>query len=314
MCPFLEFSVFYFPLPPPPPIIMESVHCFHPTARRGKGGLPPSSYINVCNWALFSIDLLTRYIQAVHESERAILQRQRNPLYYYDWFYFFTPSGQLARKNLKILHDFTRQVIVDRKMELEDKCLEETAELHDCPDVYNSRQKVPLLDLLIKESKKRSDLTDEGIQEEVDTFILSYDTTSTNMTFTLYLLAKHQEVQARMQAELDQIFGGQDRNITSDDVKKMKFLDACIKESLRLYCSIPLMSRTSGEAVRIQGHDIPAGTDIVMLTYLLHMDPATFPQPDEFRPQRFTQDNRGRNLDSFFFFSFLLLFILFLIY
>jgi cytochrome P450 family 4 len=60
-----------------------------------------------------------------------------------------------------------------------------------------------------------------------------HDTTATNMTFTLYLLATHPEIQARCQAELDGIFEGTDRDATSKDLGQMKYLESCLKESLR---------------------------------------------------------------------------------
>ena len=61
-----------------------------------------------------------------------------------------------------------------------------------------------------------------------------HDTTATNMSFALYLLATHPEVQQRCQAELDTIFGeDRDRPVTSQDINKMKYLDLCLKEALR---------------------------------------------------------------------------------
>ena len=61
-----------------------------------------------------------------------------------------------------------------------------------------------------------------------------HDTTATNMSFTLYLLAVHPEIQQRCQVELDTIFGeDRERPATSQDINKMKYLELCLKEALR---------------------------------------------------------------------------------
>ena len=64
-------------------------------------------------------------------------------------------------------------------------------------------------------------------------FILGHDTTAANMAFSIYMMALHPQYQKRVQEELDQVFQGSDRPATSEDLSKLKFLDACLKESLR---------------------------------------------------------------------------------
>ena len=61
-----------------------------------------------------------------------------------------------------------------------------------------------------------------------------HDTTATNMSFALYLLATHPDIQARCQQEIDTILGEDtERRITSSDISKMKYIDLCLKEALR---------------------------------------------------------------------------------
>ena len=61
-----------------------------------------------------------------------------------------------------------------------------------------------------------------------------HDTTATNMSFALYLLASHPEIQLRCQEELDTIFGeDRERPATSQDINKMKYIELCLKEALR---------------------------------------------------------------------------------
>ena len=76
--------------------------------------------------------------------------------------------------------------------------------------------------------------TDADIQEEVDTFMFAgYDTTATAVLFTLYNLAIYPDIQRRCQNKIDHIFKEDSRFADSNDLAKMTFLEACIKESLR---------------------------------------------------------------------------------
>ena len=70
-----------------------------------------------------------------------------------------------------------------------------------------------------------------------------HDTTATNMSFTLYLLAAHPEIQRRCQVELDTIFGeDRERPATSQDINKMKYIDLCLKEALRWWPELTELS------------------------------------------------------------------------
>ena len=82
-------------------------------------------------------------------------------------------------------------------------------------------------------------------------FFISYcsfsghDTTATNMSFSLYLMASHPKIQEKCREELRDIFGEDtDRAATSGDLANMRYLEMCVKESLRLYQSVPFISRS----------------------------------------------------------------------
>ena len=89
---------------------------------------------------------------------------------------------------------------------------------------------------------------------QVDTIMFEgHDTTASNTTFTLFLLATHPEIQARAREEMDEIFGeDRDRDATAEDIARMKYLECCVKESLRLFPTVPVMTRTVHEDVVIE--------------------------------------------------------------
>ena len=136
--------------------------------------------------------------------------------------------GREWKRCVQILHGFTKQVIQTRK----DKS--DLISNDDDLDDVGRKRRVAFLDLLIKESKGGTVLSDEDIREEVDTFMFEgHDTTTTNIAFTLFLMASHTEIQEKCQAELDSIFEGSDRMATTADLANMKYLESCLKESLR---------------------------------------------------------------------------------
>jgi len=243
----------------------------------------------------------TDYVRAVYEASDLVWARQRSPWLWDDWVFALSPTGARMRSVLKTLHGFTEKVIAERKQELEEERGHQQVE-----EVMGKKRKLAFLDLLVEASKGGTILSDCDIREEVDTFMFEgHDTTATNMSFTLWLLATHPDVQRRVQEELDEIFeGDQERAATSQDLAAMKYVECCLKESLRLYQSVPIISRILGEDVEIDGKVLPAKTNVILFKFLLHRDPKTFPDPDRFDPERFSLESvQGRHPYSYVPFS-----------
>ena len=87
--------------------------------------------------------------------------------------------------------------------------------------------------------------------------------------------------------ELDQVFGDSDRHFTTEDSSKLKYLEACIKEGLRLYPSVPAVQRTISEDVELDGYQIPTGASINLSFYALHRNEDLYPEAMKFKPERF---------------------------
>ncbi|GIY30976.1 cytochrome P450 4V2 [Caerostris extrusa] len=97
-----------------------------------------------------------------------------------------------------------------------------------------------------------------------------HDTTSSGLSFSLYMLGTHPEIQRKVQQEIDYVLGDdEDRQITLDDIKELKYLDCVLKETRRLWPPTPFIARDLEEDIIIvkviehpkyNQHDPPCGT------------------------------------------------------
>ncbi|WP_030416236.1 cytochrome P450 [Streptomyces sp. NRRL S-1448] len=130
------------------------------------------------------------------------------------------------------------------------------------------------------------------IREQVLIFLLAgHETTAISLAFTLHLLARHPEEQARVRAEIDRVLA--DRVPTAADLDRLPYLTQALKESMRLYPAAPVVSRRAVAATEICGFRIPAGADVVVAPWVTHRDPALWPDPERFDPGRFAPGRDG---------------------
>jgi pentalenene oxygenase len=110
------------------------------------------------------------------------------------------------------------------------------------------------------------------------------DTTSALLTWTLHLLAEDPEVARRVMEESDAVLGG--RTATWEDTHKLPYMQRVLKESLRLYPPVPLLTREVTKDTELGGRHIPAGTTVIYSAYLMHRRAELFENPDRFDPDR----------------------------
>jgi cytochrome P450 family 4 len=132
-------------------------------------------------------------------------------------------------------------------------------------------------------------LSNEDIQGEVNTFTFAgHDTTTNAICFTLYLIAKHPEVQEKLNKEIQEVLG--DRELTFNILNEFKYLELVIKESLRLYPPVPMISRRFDEEIDFGNFIAPRNANYNLILYTAFRNPEVFEQPDEFIPERFLKE------------------------
>jgi cytochrome P450 family 135 len=124
-----------------------------------------------------------------------------------------------------------------------------------------------------------SPLGESELRDELVT-LLSDGPTSTSLAWAFERLLRNPETLARARREIDADSGD-------------AYLDAVVKETLRLRPPVPVVVRTLREPMRLAGRDLPAGTVVAPCIHLLHRDPRHYPEPQRFRPERFLEKPPG---------------------
>ncbi|KAK1354940.1 (+)-menthofuran synthase [Heracleum sosnowskyi] len=126
------------------------------------------------------------------------------------------------------------------------------------------------------------------------------DTTSSVLEWTMAALIKHPDIMRKLQNEVRDVGRGR-LTITGDDVEKMHYLKAVVKESMRIYTPLPLLvAREAMQDVKVMGYDIKAGTQVLINAWAVATDLAVWDNPEEFSPERFLNnpiDYKGLHFD-----------------
>ncbi|XP_020295767.1 cytochrome P450 4C1-like [Pseudomyrmex gracilis] len=235
----------------------------------------------------------TKYTSTVHKVSKMIINRFLRPWYMLDSLYYLTPTGKEYKATLNDLHEFTRSIIKKRKIERQLK--NDYDNLENIDDV---KRKKAFLDLLLDENEKSdTPLTDDEVRAQVDTFMFEgHDTTAVAITWTLFCLGNSPKHQEKVHEELEEVFKDLDAPVTIKDLSQLKYLDRVIKETLRIYPSVPMIGRELTEDVNLGDYVIPKGMTIILAIVLAHRNPEVWPDPLKFDPDRFLPENsKNRN-------------------
>ncbi|CAH2094089.1 unnamed protein product [Euphydryas editha] len=122
-------------------------------------------------------------------------------------------------------------------------------------------------------------------------FGAGFETTATTLTFLLYELSKNQKVQSRVIEEVDDYYKRHKGKIEYDCLNEMSFSQACVNETLRIYPVLGFVTREVSEEYTLPtGLQLEKGTRIHVPVFYMHRNPEYFPEPEEFRPERFYGD------------------------
>lgn len=150
-----------------------------------------------------------------------------------------------------------------------------------------------LVSLLLRAQEEGSMTGQEVRDEALTLFLTAFDTTSTALTWTWYLLSQNPEAEAELQGELHRVLQG--RTPTADDLSQLTFTRMVFAESLRLYPPSYLIPRQALKDFTIDQYVIPGGTLILLSPFLLHRDFRFHSNPDQFNPRSWEQPSKAGN-------------------
>jgi cytochrome P450 len=166
-----------------------------------------------------------------------------------------------------------------RDLQQQEKALDKTHRFMATPLLIN---KDDFLGRLLNET--------EMVEEAMGIAFAGSGTTSTTLIYLIYSLSRAPGIQMRLRTELQA--AGESLN----DVKDLPFLNAVIRETMRLYPTIiSTLPRMLDVPIDVGGVVLPIGTEAGMQNYIHHRDPSVFPQPDEFVPDRWLQESKDMN-------------------
>jgi cytochrome P450 len=145
-------------------------------------------------------------------------------------------------------------------------------------------------------------MSDSQLRDEVMTFLLAgHETTALTLSWALYLLAQHPEVEARVLEEVENAI--ENRQPTMSDIGSLAYTESVLKETMRLYPPAWSVARTAIHEFELEGYPIPGGANIVASQWIMHRDRRYFSDPERFIPERW-ETSECQNLPRFAYFPF----------
>ncbi len=152
----------------------------------------------------------------------------------------------------------------------------------------DTRDHGDLLSMLMRAEDEETGerMSDRQLRDEVMTmFVAGHETTATALVWTFYALDKHTDAAERLYAELDSALP--DRPPRFADLENLRCMRMTIEETMRLYPTVPMVSRQAIADDEIDGVRVPKGTIVNLNIWLAHRAPAIWAEPKRFDPERF---------------------------
>ena len=217
-----------------------------------------------------------------------LIKRNDIPFYWYKPIFKLFPTGREYYKLIDNVHKFGKKVAEERVIKLG------TGQIAD--DKY-----AIFMDRMLVNFQK-GEISIEDVLNETQTVLFAgYDTVATSLSWCMFMLGSHPEIQKKAFEEAQKI---KNMNLPIEEVlKEMKYIECVIKETLRIHPSVPVFSREVGEDVMIDGTLYPKNSILALCILAMQRDEKVWKNALEFKPERFLSLDGQRNPFSFVPFS-----------
>jgi len=187
------------------------------------------------------------------------------------WYKFPFKKIRMFLSSIHRLKALCRQIVAQRN---------ENKDVGDNNDLLQS-----LIDL-------KMDLETGLIPESILFLLAGHETTANLLTWALYLISKHPQVETKIKEELERVLGPNGIP-TADNVQNLEYLDCVIQETLRLYPPAVVTDRESSNDVVIDGHKFTKNSIILIPIWVVHHNEQYWPNPENFDPTRFDSEHKN---------------------
>jgi cytochrome P450 len=148
--------------------------------------------------------------------------------------------------------------------------------------------------LLAQDEDGQSGMTDQQIRDEALTlFLAGHETTANALMWTWYLLSENPAAAAKFYEEVDRVLQG--RLPTFDDLPQLKYTEGVLAEGMRLYPPAWVIGRRVKTEYAIADYKVAPRAILMMSPWVVQRDPRWFPEPDQFKPERWASpDDRPK--------------------
>jgi cytochrome P450 len=145
-------------------------------------------------------------------------------------------------------------------------------------------------------------MTDRQLRDEAMTLYLAgHETTALTLSWSWYLLSQHPRVEAKLVEEWSRVLAG--RIPTPEDLPNLPYTDAVLTEAMRVYPPVYLIGREATTELELGGYRVKKGYTIFMSQWVNHRDPRYFPDPEDFRPERW-EDGLAKRIPKYTYYPF----------
>ncbi|KAJ8680838.1 hypothetical protein QAD02_016625 [Eretmocerus hayati] len=206
----------------------------------------------------------------------------------------FNILRRYIREWFPTVYNLLRPLVRNKALELFTRTMKDTMAYRK----KNNFRREDFVDLLMDlkdQPEKLGDLelTDDLlVSQALVFFVAGFELSSTTMSNMMYELALNQDVQDKLRYEVKQIMN-RDGKLTYENIKEMKYLDMVMKETLRMYPPGSYLNRQTSEMYTFSRTSVTVQKDIgvIIPVWAIHRDPALYPDPNKFDPERFTDEN-----------------------
>lgn len=158
--------------------------------------------------------------------------------------------------------------------------------------------------LLAQDEDDGGRMTDEQVRDECLTlFLAGHETTANALTWTWYLLAQNPEIERKFHQEIDRVLPAK-RLPTFEDYASLKYVEAVLAESMRLYPPAWAIGRLAIENHELNNFEIPKGSLVLLSPFTMQRDRRFWDEPETFQPERWENVSIKESSQKFVYFPF----------